>query len=504
MSDSPVVALLAAGGGALLIALAVTPFVGRLAGRAGLLDYPDGRRKLQTRPVPKAGGLAVLIATLATLTGVALLWPDLADALMNGGQVWSLLGAAVFIALVGLADDAWDLRGRYKLLGQLVAISMLVFPGGLYIDTVNLFGLRVDLGVLGLGFTVFWMLACINALNLIDGMDGLLGVVGTIVCLTLAVIGVLSGKWAVALIGATLAGSLVGFLAFNLPPARVYLGDSGSMVIGLVVGAVSMESCLKGPTAVALVVPASLLIIPILDTGAALIRRVLTGRSIYISDRGHLHHCLLRNGLTRGQILLFVGSLGVVAAGGAVLSHLFRTDVFAILGAAAVAGILVASRQFGTAELRLVSERARGVLAALLHGRAAGRSHNLEVHLQGSAGWNEIWLRLTAAAEGLRLRGLQLDVNLPAIHEGYHARWQRFGTGNNEAALWRAEVPLFMGDQVIGRLTAVGCRDGGSAWYKLARLATIADQAEQEASVLAAGARLPSPSRPAPALQSIA
>jgi UDP-GlcNAc:undecaprenyl-phosphate GlcNAc-1-phosphate transferase len=169
-----------------------------------------------------------------------------------------------------------------------------------------------------------------------------------------------------------------------------------------------------------------------------------------------------------------------------------------------VTGILVASRQFGTAELRLVSERVRAVLAASLHGGAAGRSHNLEVRLQGSAAWDGIWLRLTEAGEGLRLRGLQLDVNLPAIHEGYHARWQRFGATGNEAALWRAEVPLFMGDQVIGRLTAVGCRDGGSAWHKLARLATIVAQAEEEASVLAAGERLPAAGRPAPALQSIA
>ena len=166
---------------------------------------------------------------------------------------------------------------------------------------------------------------------------------------------------------------------------------------------------------------------------------------------------------------------------------------------------LLATRLFGTAEVRLFSERVRGVVAALRHGKTEDRSHNLEVHLQGTAGWNEIWLRLTEAAEGLRLRGLQLDVNLPAIHEGYHARWQRFGAGANEAALWRAEVPLFMGDQVIGRLTAVGCRDGGSAWFKLARLATIVDQAEQDASVLATAASpFGSADRRPPLVQSIA
>ena len=505
MLDSPVVLLLASGGAAFLITLALTPVFRRVALRVGLLDHPDGRRKLQTLAVPKAGGAAVLTAILLTLTVGASLWPGLTAFLSQDARFWSLVAAASFMGLVGLIDDARDLRGRHKLLGQLIAISMLVFPGGLYIDTLNVFGLELQLGVLGLGFTVFWMLACINALNLIDGMDGLLGVVAAIVCLTLAVIGALTGKLLVALAAATMAGSLVGFLAFNLPPAKVYLGDSGSMVIGLVVGAISIESSVKGPAAAALVVPVALLIIPVLDTLAAVVRRVLTGRSIYISDRAHLHHCLLRNGLSRGQVLMLVGCLGVVAAGGAILSHVYGTDLYAILGALAVVGVLLVSRQFGTAEVRLLSERVRGALAALLHGKTPDRSHNLEVHLQGSAGWNEIWLKLTEAAEGLKLRGLQLDVNLPAIHEGYHARWQRFGAGGNEAALWRAEVPLFMGDQVIGRLTAVGCRDGGSAWYKLARLATIVDQAEQDASVLATGANpfAPADRRP-PLVQSIA
>ena len=139
-----------------------------------------------------------------------------------------------------------------------------------------------------------------------------------------------------------------------------------------------------------------------------------------------------------------------------------------------------------------------------IEGRTADRSHALEVHLQGNAAWNEVWLRLTEAAEGLRLRALRMDVNLPAIHEGYHARWQRFGAAGEADRCWRAEVPLFMGEQVIGRLTAVGCRDGGSAWFKLARLAAIVDQAEREATTLAAGNRLPALNTSPVALQSIA
>jgi UDP-GlcNAc:undecaprenyl-phosphate GlcNAc-1-phosphate transferase len=208
--------------------------------------------------------------------------------------------------------------------------------------------------------------------------------------------------------------------------------------------------------------------------------------------------------MNRGGVLVVVGCLTLVAAGGGVLSYVFGTDLFAVLGAAAVAGTLLLTRWFGTGEVRLLVERGRSVWATLRHGKTPDRSHAQEVHLQGNAGWNEVWLRLTAAAEGLRLRALRLDVNLPAIHEGYHARWQRFGAAGDEDELWRAEVPLFMGEQVIGRLTAVGCRDGGSAWFKLARLAAIVDRAEKEASTLATGARLPDLNPHPVALPSIA
>lgn len=499
--DDPVTALLASGAAACLLTVLLTPVFRWAAVRVGLVDRPDGRRKLQARAVPKAGGPAVLATTLIILTLIVAIRPGLADHLAKHDRFWSLLAAAGFIGLVGLVDDFKGLRGRHKAFGQLIAVSMLIFPGGLYVGTVSLFGMEVQLGVLGLAFTAFWMLGCINALNLIDGMDGLLGVVAVIVCLTLALMGALSGKWLVAVVAATLAGSLIGFLAYNLPPAKVYLGDSGSMVIGLVVGAVSIESSFKGATAAALVVPATLLVIPILDTGAAVIRRVLTGRSIYATDRGHLHHCLLRRGMSRGGVLALIGGMGLVTAGSGVLSFLYQTDLFALLGAAAVTAGLLVTRRFGTAEARLLLERGRAMWAGLRRGRDADESYNVEVRLQGNAAWTAIWGQLTEAAEELELRALRLDMNLPALHEGYHARWQRYGNPQDEEHLWRAEIPLYMGEQVIGRLTAVGSRDGRSAWFKMARLATVVDRAERDASALAAGTPA---GLPAPALQTTA
>src|SRR3954468_18307715 len=174
MIESPAVALVATGAVALAITLALVPLLRLAALRVGLVDRPDGRRKLKTRAVPKAGGLAVLCATLLTLALIAAFRPEVVAALSGDGRFWSLFAAASFIGLVGLADDFRGLRGRHKLVGQLIAVSILIFPGGLYVGSVRLFGLEVELGALGLVFTAFWLLGCINALNLIDGMDGLL------------------------------------------------------------------------------------------------------------------------------------------------------------------------------------------------------------------------------------------------------------------------------------------------------------------------------------------
>src|SRR5437868_2212657 len=147
--------------------------------------------------------------------------------------------------------------------------------------------------------TLFLLLGAIGSLNLIDGMDGLLSTVGVLVSLAVAGMAVMGGHWLAACAAVALAGALLGFLRYNFPPATIFLGDSGSMLIGLVLGVLAIKSALKTPTTVALMAPAVLLTIPIFDTFAAILRRKLTGRSIYSTDRGHLHHCLLSRGLSR-------------------------------------------------------------------------------------------------------------------------------------------------------------------------------------------------------------
>ena len=295
--------------------LILTRLARDFARRIGLEDAPDGRRKTQSRPIPVAGGVAVLASSLLAIFLALLCFTDVADALTEDiHHSLALLCSAVLITSVGVVDDAQNLRARYKFFGQLAAVGILIGPGDFLIEHISLLGWAVPLGVFAVPFTAFWLLACINALNLIDGMDGLLGTVGLIALMSLAVIATMVGHQFTAVVALAMAGAMIGSLWYNLPPASIYIGDSGSMLIGLVIGALAIPASLKGPATVALGAPVALLVLPMMDTTAAVIRRKLTGRGLATADRGHLHHVLQRNGLTTRRALLLVAVLGVIAA----------------------------------------------------------------------------------------------------------------------------------------------------------------------------------------------
>ncbi|HSQ55545.1 MAG TPA: MraY family glycosyltransferase, partial [Gemmata sp.] len=224
--------------------------------RAGMIDAPDRRRKTHAVPVPVGGGIAVLLAALGTLGLVSLVNSEVAGALTADlRKSLALLAGAILIAVVGLLDDRYNLRARYKLLGQTLAILVVVVGGDFVIHRIGFLGLAIELGQFDITVTTVWLLACVNALNLIDGMDGLLGTVGGIALVSLAIIAALTGNLFAATVALALAGAVFGFLWWNLPPATIYMGDAGSMLIGLVVGAVAIPASLKGPATIALGAP---------------------------------------------------------------------------------------------------------------------------------------------------------------------------------------------------------------------------------------------------------
>jgi UDP-GlcNAc:undecaprenyl-phosphate GlcNAc-1-phosphate transferase len=473
-------------GCSLVLGLASTPLARLLARRLGLVDEPDGQRKIHQRVVPTGGGLAVLLAASAALALAAVFWEPVRAGLAQPSLA-GLAAAAIVVCLVGLADDRWELRGRYKLLGQLAAVAIVMYSG-LVVEQIRLFDWTIELGLLAIPFTAFWLLGAINSLNLIDGMDGLLSGVGASICLAMAVLAFWSGNVVAAAIAVALAGALLAFLCFNFPPASIFLGDSGSMLVGLVVGVLAIQSSLKGPATVALAAPTALLIIPIFDTLSALVRRTLTGRSIYSTDRGHVHHCLLRHGLSSRRALFVIWALCWLTVVGVLASLAFQNELFALASALAVMGILVVKRLFGYAELLLIKERLVGWWVTMIYGPSRGVPHQLEVRLQGSADWRELWRALTDSAVQMNLSLVCLDVNAPAIHEGYHARWDRCDSElDNPQVPWRAEIPLVVGEQVVGRLEVAGRRDHQPVHQKVAAVARLAEEVEHAVGRLTAG-----------------
>jgi UDP-GlcNAc:undecaprenyl-phosphate GlcNAc-1-phosphate transferase len=479
----------------LLLGLLLTPLARAAAARCGLVDAPDGRRKLHARPVPVAGGPAVLLAAggaVALAWAAGLPWPAGAD----DPALLGLIPAGLWICALGVLDDLGKLRGRHKLAGQALAAGMLV-AAGVQVRTVHLFGWGVDLGPLSVPFTLFFLLGAMNSLNLIDGMDGLLSSVALILFLALGALSVLGGHAAAAVVALAFAGAALGFLRYNFPPASVFLGDSGSMVLGLAAGALAVQGSLKAPAAAALAAPGALLAVPMFDTLAAILRRKLTGRSIYATDRGHLHHCLLRRGLTTRRALLLVAACCSVTSAGAVASLAFRNEFLAVASAVLVLGVLVTTRLFGHAELSLLCQRLRGTAASFLSGPAPDEPDLTEVRLHGLADWPALWQRVLAAADRLGLQEACLDVNAPSINEGYHARWRRRGEADEAGGGWRAEVPLAVDGKAIGRLEVSGLRDGNPVGRKIAALAELMPDLELTAARLADSAR-PAPPAPTP------
>lgn len=301
---------------AFVLALLLTPLVRELAVRRGWLDRPDGRRKSHTAPVPRLGGLAVyasfLLAcgvVLALVKDTTVFGPAFREALFH----LALAGTAV--VLVGLADDLWGVPPAAKLLVQGLAAFYLYNNGYRVVLLSNPFGERFDLGLLSLPITLLWFIGASNAFNLIDGLDGLAAGIGMFATGTVFVTALINDSWEASLLAAALGGALIGFLRYNLSPASIFLGDSGSLFVGFALAAIAVRGSMKASTAVALLAPVLALALPIFDTSLAVARRLATGRSVFEADADHVHHRLLRRGFTpQGAMILLYGVAAAFAA----------------------------------------------------------------------------------------------------------------------------------------------------------------------------------------------
>jgi len=461
---------------AFLSSVALAPIVRAWAVRHELVDRPDQLRRLHSKATALGGGLVVFGATVAGV-GTCLLGSQYHRVLDIGAEWFGLLAASAIVCTFGLIDDRCQLRGRQKLAGQFIAVAVLVHQG-IVMREAQLLNWRVELGLLAVPFTMFWLIGAVNALNLLDGADGFASTVGIVVSGAIALLAGLTNHWFDACLATALCGALTGFLVFNFPPASIFLGDSGSTLLGLLIGTLAIRSGLEPSGTVVLAVPLALLSIPIFDSAAAIARRWLTGRSLYETDRNHLHHCLLRRGIGPKGLLLVATVLCAATGAGAVLTVLKQNDFYALAASAGTLAVLVGSRVLGYTELVLFTKRAGRFCRSLMRlpSTDATAIPDICVHLQGAWNWDEMWHTLIQFAEQHALDSVRLNINVAWLHEGFHASW----VSRKSAAdrVWHTRLPLVAKDRVLGHLDLVGPSNNGSVSASLHAVAELLDSIE--------------------------
>lgn len=290
---------------AFLVALEITPLVRRWARRRGKLDFPDAR-KLHATPVPRLGGVGIYLAVLLWLVFFS-----------GGGKLAAglLVGTTVLFG-TGLIDDLFGLKASQKFLGQIIAALATIELSGLRLFHLgDLFGtgdlvLTQPLATL---FTVFAIVGLSNAMNMMDGLDGLAGGIGAVACLTFAILGLESGNHFAALGSITLLGALLGFLRYNHAPARIYLGDCGSLLLGFLLGFLAVDLTQQEAAGIGSMVPVVILALPVFDALRVMAVRLIRRQNPFAPDRRHLHHLLLDLGLEPSRAVLVL--YGLAAAG---------------------------------------------------------------------------------------------------------------------------------------------------------------------------------------------
>ena len=332
---------------AMVLSLVTTPVVIRLARHWKLYDARNAR-KVHTAAIPRVGGIAIVVSTLAVALPVVFLGgrfdPPFAELQT---KLLVLLSAATGLFVVGLVDDVRDLRATVKLVFQ-IAAAAVVCAFDIRIEGIMLFG--VDFGFLSWPVTLLWIVGLTNAVNLIDGLDGLSAGICAATCGVIVMFALFNGQAAMALLVLPLLGSLVGFLVFNFNPAKVFMGDGGSMFLGFVLATVSIVCATKVATVMGLLLPALALGLPIFDMLLAVVRRVLERRSPFSADRQHVHHRLLDMGLQHHHvvIVMYLVTLLAVGAGLAMMALrgsggeivIFVVALLALLSLFRVAGTL--------------------------------------------------------------------------------------------------------------------------------------------------------------------
>ncbi|MCC3379456.1 glycosyltransferase family 4 protein [Paenibacillus farraposensis] len=351
---------------ALGLALLLTPLVKKFAVKVGAVDVPNAR-KVHTRIMPRLGGLGIFLAFLLSLLAILPFVPDGMLSSRDINFIAAFLIGGTLITLIGALDDRFDLNAKLKFLAQIAVACMVVFAFDIRVDFVNVpfqDAYSSLEGWISIPLTIFWIVGVTNAINLIDGLDGLAAGVSGIAIGTISVMSLLMGNYMVAMLCLVLLGSIIGFLFFNFHPAKIFMGDTGSLFLGFCLAMLSMLG-FKQIAIVSFITPLIIIGVPLSDTFFAIIRRKLQKKPIFSPDKGHLHHCLRELGFSHRQTVLiiygiaaFFGILAVIQSSAALNEANWVTFV--------VICIMMFFLQIGAEIIGLVGKTKRPVINTLI------------------------------------------------------------------------------------------------------------------------------------------
>ena len=294
---------------AFVVAAAVTPAAIKIAPKIGAMDIPKDERRMHKKPMPRFGGIAIYLGIMAALAVFAL----------KDKGITSVMTGCTLIYMLGLIDDLKDLKPLVKLCGQIVCATVVYIMGVRIEFITNYFGP----GNMAFGdvacfiITVLWLIAITNAVNLIDGLDGLAAGIAAISALCIGYVAYIHGQYVPTLAMMAIAGAALGFLPYNFNPAKIFMGDSGSELLGFSIAAVSILGTVKSATIVVVIIPALVLGLPIFDTVMAIFRRLAKHQSIGTADKDHLHHRIMKAGFGQKRAVMILycisGIMGIVA-----------------------------------------------------------------------------------------------------------------------------------------------------------------------------------------------
>jgi UDP-GlcNAc:undecaprenyl-phosphate GlcNAc-1-phosphate transferase len=431
----------------LVISLLLTRFVRDIAIRRGWQSEPSEQRHVHRKAIPRFGGVAIYVALLGTMATL-FFYIALRRGVTPEPKLCALFVPASIVFLLGLFDDARSLSARTKFLVQIVAASV-VYAMGLRISTVGLLKAGEFRALLSFPLTVGWIILITNAFNLIDGLDGLAAGSALFSTLVLFIVALLGHSIWIALFSISLAGAILGFLYFNFNPASIFLGDCGSLFIGFTLAVLSLASSEKAPTMVAVGIPVVCFGLPILDVAMSVFRRFLSGRSLFKADGEHIHHRLMRNGLSHRTAVLVL--YGMTACFGLLSLALLHRDgvLLALVLGVIGCGVVLFVGHLGyheVDEIRRIAFRTvtqRQVIAHNLRFRRSGEAlrkctslleiEEVLVETFANSPFDMFELRWSTRNAGPSARG-----------EGqpWSCRWETRPQEKNETPAWRLDLAL--------------------------------------------------------------